>query len=494
MTVNKWVPPASQGPPLLYKCRTARFGWLRRSRDQLLETARGSARFAREMDHPLESLEVVAHILQGCSARLRFCTANAVCKVWRRAADVPGHACIDLSIQPLYRRSRREVVEQCPTAWFARRIRAGGAFECAYELVLANHSTLGGEALGSLDKLVHLRLLDLDDCQSCVDDKCLRAIARLPLLEELSLLGDGMPHITDMGIAHLATLPKLWALKLDACAKQVTNAGIISLKPLERTLESLVLSGRNGWRQCFGAESTLRHIATQFPNLSGLNLGGFGKASELGLHPDAWAELRALPRLSFLGLVEAEIDDVGLVGIGQISSLTRLDLSLHDAITDSGLAHLSALVNLRVLDLSNPECQLGYDAYTHAPDEIFWPSFARLSGAGLAALLPLAVSHHLEWVDIGGNHLMFDGAIEALTPLRNEARFDPSKVASIVVSPYEQAFWCEEHPPCGANVRKLCDYGVLVNIGKGIETVLLNDLLEESERGSEGSSMTDTTD
>ncbi len=94
-----------------------------------------------------------------------------------------------------------------------------------------------------------------------------------------------------------------------------------------------------------------------------------------------------LTRLSLteLNLSEAAIDNIAMPFIGQMTSLTELDLSYQHSLSDEGLQHLGNLFDLCTLDLSN------WDSVYSSND-----SSSRFTDAGLAGLLSMARRNYPE--------------------------------------------------------------------------------------------------
>eukprot|EP00808_Paulinella_micropora_P020906 g5143.t1 len=174
--------------------------------------------------------------------------------------------------------------------------------------------------------LVLLKMLGVRDLtvhSKHITDAGLAHLASLPL-EQLDL--EFCSHITDAGIAHLAALP-LRTLSLSACS-QVTDAGLAHLTALP--LQNLNLS------HCGEVTGVgLAHLAA-LP-LHNLNLRGCTEVRDTGL-----AHLSAVP-LQHLDLIGcSQITDAGLSHLASLP-LQYLDLWFCNRVTDAGVAYLAKL-------------------------------------------------------------------------------------------------------------------------------------------------------
>ncbi|MGH9582233.1 MAG: leucine-rich repeat domain-containing protein, partial [Bryobacteraceae bacterium] len=140
-------------------------------------------------------------------------------------------------------------------------------------------------------------------------DPALQRIAKLPLLEELSL---GGTSVSDEGLNHAAGLHSLRVLRL--ANTKIADSALKRLSPLRR-LEELDLS---------------RTAIT-----------------DAGIR-----DLSALTSLRVLNLSFTNISGVGFEDLTRLCHLEDLDLA-STVLSDTGARHLAQLVSLRNLDLSN---------------------------------------------------------------------------------------------------------------------------------------------
>ena len=213
----------------------------------------------------------------------------------------------------------------------------------------------GLAALAGLDELIYL---DLWRCPR-LTPACLRHLAALPKLEEISLDADWVAHVGEEDVAPLAELPALKALDLHGCAT-LTAEG---LRPWRRAVEGKKLALPKVWVQQRSDE----------------------ELAELG-----WATLDPLDLENHYHLTGACLPRLANQPLFKQQSLS---LSGCEDLTDESLAHLAGLTHLEELNLS------GCD---------------RLTGAGLRHLLGLV---GLQKLDLGGWRHLDDGALALLVGL-----------------------------------------------------------------------------
>jgi len=140
--------------------------------------------------------------------------------------------------------------------------------------------------------------------------------------------------VTEAGLAHLRSLPRLRRLDLTGC-QAVGREGLRALAELP-ALEHLVLSRTDvrDLRPLEGAHA-----------LKSLAVNHSGKFAGAGL-----AGLKSLERLE-LSCIRGSMGNAGLAEIGELRRLRELDLSHCDKVTDEGLLHLAGLTELRRLSL-----------------------------------------------------------------------------------------------------------------------------------------------
>ena len=231
-------------------------------------------------------------------------------------------------------------------------------------LQLATGSDAGVEGLGGY--FTALRALDLSGCH----------------------------RVTDLGLACLAPLTNLTSLRLEGC-DTVGDAGLAALAPLSARLVHL-------------------------------DLGGCDEVSNRGMEVLG----AALPKLSSLRLAGCdEFGDDGCVAVGRAlgASLTWLDVSGPNQLTDVGLAALGGLLpRLAYLDASHcynlTDCGVSnmarWSAITPTAEELADPD-------GLPPLAPLATTQlesrrrepALSTLLIAGCIELSDAGLKALAPL-----------------------------------------------------------------------------
>lgn len=206
-------------------------------------------------------------------------------------------------------------------------------------------------AIAHIGKCASLRRLEL---HFDVFDRDVAHLAALVNLEHLTIAGD--LKITDAGLAFVANLSRLRVLHLTACAN-VTDAGMAHLARLNQ-LEDLKISGSqitslaslaglakltklDVWGSVYLTNSGLVCLS-QLPSLKSLSLYYCRGVTNSGL--------QCLQGLHDLNIKGVRIDDGGLLTVSKMTSLTTLAVGSCE-ISDNGLAHLAALVNLRTLHL-----------------------------------------------------------------------------------------------------------------------------------------------
>ncbi|MCE5318196.1 MAG: hypothetical protein LLG04_12655 [Parachlamydia sp.] len=198
------------------------------------------------------------------------------------------------------------------------------------ELSLANSRI---DHLEPLLSLSDLRVLDLSGC-ACLNDDSLATLAELKNLEVLSL--EKLAQLTDRGLSHLSTCPKLKYLDLS------WNTGFsdASLKPLPPSLKVLSLL------RC-SQLNDLKNLA-HLPQLKSLDLSHCSQLREEALQDLLHLKIRHLYLWNW-----GQLTDHGLKLIGQMDSLTKLDISYCPQITDDGLIELASLTDLQNISLSH---------------------------------------------------------------------------------------------------------------------------------------------
>ncbi len=165
----------------------------------------------------------------------------------------------------------------------------------------------------------------------------LRHLARLTSLEELYLSGERMG---DAGLAHLRDLPRLKYLAVYGSG--FTDKGLVHVKDIPSLR---ILSFHEGMSRI--TDSGLAYIA-DIPNLEMLCLHGIKDITDEGI--EHLTKMRSLRKLE---IGSSQVTDKGLAYLAQIKTIERLDLPQDQhGITDTGLAHLGTLPNLRHLAIT----------------------------------------------------------------------------------------------------------------------------------------------
>jgi Leucine-rich repeat (LRR) protein len=193
--------------------------------------------------------------------------------------------------------------------------------------------------LGALKKL---RVLDLDG--RFVTDDTLRIAGGLRRLEFIAV--DNAAEITDEGVAHLAHLHELLAVRLaDA---QASDRSLLTLAQL-RSLEELSLDGAN---------ISDRGLACLSDNV---RLRGLSVRRSRGSITDVSMEsLSNLVNLEELLLSDTKVTSAGLKRLAHLSKLRVLWLTGNADVTDEGICYLASVAHLEDLRLGNtgitPDC------------------------------------------------------------------------------------------------------------------------------------------
>jgi len=206
-----------------------------------------------------------------------------------------------------------------------------------------------------------------------IRDGHLAMLSGLRNLEKFSLcnsdrggLSDERP-MSDVGMAHLAKLPKLREVEITSTS--VTDAGIAHLAKL-RFLESLSLGHPSlrglGTSRITGenlaalqSRDRLRVLRIPGGGITGRGLAQIGQLSaleelslpSLNVELDAYQALAKLDRLKVLDVKGANIAGEALAYVGRLHNLRMLDLS-HTPLGSQDLVHLEGLRHLEELELS----------------------------------------------------------------------------------------------------------------------------------------------
>jgi beta-lactamase regulating signal transducer with metallopeptidase domain len=224
--------------------------------------------------------------------------------------------------------------------------------------------------LKGMKSLEHLKLVNEIDRSAEPSDADLAIISQLTSLRRLTV---GGPRHTDRGIAHLTNLRGLQALWIYEA--NVTPAGLAQLSKLPAlTLLGLAsLKFNDDW---LGA---VRGIGS----LKILHLGW------LPVTDDGLRRLSGHPNLETLYLYHTGVTDAGMPYLRDLPSLKRLNLG-STRVGDAGARHLKEIKTLEELMMPNTV------AWGEGP-------YAALTDTGLADLCELSNLRRLEWTSVGGN-------------------------------------------------------------------------------------------
>ncbi len=201
--------------------------------------------------------------------------------------------------------------------------------------VLLNEAALTASDTRHIATISGLENLDLRGCP--LGDEAVAELAALPRLKTVRLSGrDGDTAVTDAGMRSLGKLPSLTVLAIDF------------LPITDRGLESL--AGRKSLRELYAAGTELTDAAAetlkQLPELSKLRIA----ATDFG-NPGMTDLAAGNPGLVELDLSDCPgIDDAALESIGQLKSLTKLNL-YHTAVTTGRWDQIDGLSGLRWLNV-----------------------------------------------------------------------------------------------------------------------------------------------
>lgn len=200
--------------------------------------------------------------------------------------------------------------------------------------------TFTDRGLASVAKLKGLKYLRAtNSSRGSLSDAGLRAIAELPIIEELHLTGgDG---ITDSGIARIGGMRSLRTLMLMSDSRNFTDAGVAELANLTN-LTSLELFMTP--KYCPVTKSGLNHL-NRLTNLTFLSILG-------GRQDDSVLDLSALYEMENLTLSIQDLRDEDVAFVAKLPNLKWLQGVR--GITDEGMACVAGLTRLERLGIGGP--------------------------------------------------------------------------------------------------------------------------------------------
>lgn len=246
-----------------------------------------------------------------------------------------------------------------------------------------------------------------------------------PNLESLNI---SYTNLTDEGIAVLTSgLKKLKDLNLESCW-QITDTGVALLSRFEN-LKKLNLSGSTTWgKESLITDKSLFMIATFLPQLESLILTHCQKISDKGI-----AYLSSLKQLKILNLWDCtHITDESLNTIKtSLKTLESLNLGLCNNITDQGLAGIEELKELKKLTLDRCS-QLTDEAlrYLTRNTQLNYLDVKRCSNITNKGLSYTAALKELEHLHLTGcEHITKEGVIGLQKELKKIERICLGKTA-----------------------------------------------------------------
>ncbi len=236
------------------------------------------------------------------------------------------------------------------------------------------------QAVDVLNRFPQVTLVTIGDHRQMLTPDDMKGLGRLRHVSELVFL----PYnLTDDDLAPLGQLHCLKRLQLSRC-DAITGAGLSPLK----SVEELVVDGNSLTEEGL---ASLRDL----PNLRQLGFGRFEPTDAV------LGYLRGHAYLRVLGLRGARVTDAGLANLEGMVNLEHLSLPNLQSVTSTGLAHLSRLKRLRILNLEG----------------------APIDSSGLSYLADL---HHLEKLYLRGADIDAN-ALDRLTKLPNLADLNLSR-------------------------------------------------------------------
>jgi len=194
-----------------------------------------------------------------------------------------------------------------------------------------NQTLVGDDGVRQIAGLKNLWMLDLT--ATGITDEALKHVGKLPRLRMLYL--NGLPSVTDAGMAHLKACSELEFLSMNSTG--ITGEGLAHLAGLKKltTFRANVM-----WSDA-GLDALGKFKQLRVADVMGASLGG-GRLEKLA----------GLTNLEELRLSYTRVGDEDLRALRGMKNLMRLNLQGNDNVTDEGLAHLMNLKKLKWLHLS----------------------------------------------------------------------------------------------------------------------------------------------
>jgi internalin A len=195
-----------------------------------------------------------------------------------------------------------------------------------------------------------LRVLSLRKTR--VTDEGMKSVGQMANIESLGLCSD---EITGKGMAHLGGLKRLVSLSIyDSGVDDDGMRKIAELPFLQRLRLSHQITG-NGIAELTASKSLIVLRVTK--SLTDRDMASVGKLTNLetlvagfpDLTDEGLRQMNYLKRLRSLKLFDTKTTEAGMVYVGQMIGLEKLELNFR--IGDEGLARLTKLTNLKELDL-----------------------------------------------------------------------------------------------------------------------------------------------
>lgn len=193
-----------------------------------------------------------------------------------------------------------------------------------------------GSGLGPLLKLKNLESLNLSSSAN-VSDSTLQVVAQIKSIKFLQL--SKCNKITSVGLKHLMGLDQLEAVLLAGCFR-VDDRGLIYLSEIP-SLTSLNLS------QCMTVSDVGVNLLKKCRKLKTLDVSGCRDVRGDGF--EGFEGIR-LHTLNISGC--PYFHDGGLMNVGQIETLTKLEMCMCQSITDQGIYYLRKLEYLTDVDVT----------------------------------------------------------------------------------------------------------------------------------------------